>query len=118
MRDVLGTSDHLKGFGQATGIERRVVTAIGAVGAALRRSRTTISGDRPFRHALAAGIVGLVEAVQQGFEIAVAGDCDAQHLALDPSVEALDHAIGFGRIRPRFAVLHPSFGTRPRSRQP
>src|SRR3954449_11477178 len=32
MRDVLGTSDHVKGFGQATGIERRVVTAIGAVG--------------------------------------------------------------------------------------
>src|SRR3954471_7185588 len=32
MRDVLGTSDHLKGFGQAAGIERRVVTAIGAVG--------------------------------------------------------------------------------------
>ena len=32
MRDVLCTSDHLKGFGQATGIERRVVTAIGAVG--------------------------------------------------------------------------------------
>src|SRR3954469_9613034 len=32
MRDVLGVSDHLKGFGQAAGIERRVVTAIGAVG--------------------------------------------------------------------------------------
>src|SRR3954453_1479625 len=32
MRDVLGVSDHLKGFGQAAGIERRVVTAVGAVG--------------------------------------------------------------------------------------
>ena len=45
--------------------------------------------------------------MQQGFQIAVAGDCNAQHLPLDTPVEALDHAIGFGRIRPRFAVLHP-----------
>src|SRR4051795_2288792 len=30
IRDVLGTSDHLKGFGQAAWIERRVVTAVGA----------------------------------------------------------------------------------------
>src|SRR3954464_981994 len=28
MRDVLGESDHLKGLGQAAGIERRIVTGV------------------------------------------------------------------------------------------
>src|SRR3954471_3590514 len=107
MRDVLGTSDHVKGFGQATGIERRVLTAIGAVGGRAQALTHDHVRGSPLQDALAAGIVGLVEAVQQGFQIAVAGDCNAQHLPLDTPVEALDHAIGFGRIRPRFAVLHP-----------
>ena len=31
--------------------------------------------------------------LQQGFQIAMAGNRDAQHLALHPSVEALHHAI-------------------------
>ena len=56
---------------------------------------------------LASSIVGLVEALQQGLEIAVAGHRDPEHLGLDASVEALHHAIGAGRIGPRFAVLHP-----------
>jgi hypothetical protein len=44
--------------------------------------------------------------VQKGFQIAVAGDCNAEHLALDPSVKALHHPIGFGRVGPRRAMLH------------
>src|SRR4029434_1904800 len=32
MRDVLGASDHLEGFGQSARIERRIVTGVGAGG--------------------------------------------------------------------------------------
>src|SRR3954467_13602408 len=32
MRDVLGASDHLESFGQSAGIERRIVTGVGAGG--------------------------------------------------------------------------------------
>ena len=32
MRDVLGTSDHLEGFGQSARIERRIVTGVGTGG--------------------------------------------------------------------------------------
>src|SRR3712207_4891384 len=52
-------------------------------------------------------IGGLVEAVQKGGQIAVAADCKANHLALDPPVEALRHAIGVGRVGPRLTMLHP-----------
>jgi hypothetical protein len=41
MRDVLGTTDHLKGLGQDAGIERRIVTGLARAGAALTRSRMT-----------------------------------------------------------------------------
>jgi hypothetical protein len=54
-------------------------------------------GDRTLEDALAARIVGLIEARQQGVQMAMAGDRDAQHLALDAPVEALDHAIRPGR---------------------
>ena len=47
-----------------------------------------------------------MEAVQQGLQVAVAGDGNAEHLALDASVEALHHAIGFGRVGPCRAMLH------------
>ncbi len=46
------------------------------------------------QHPLAPGIVGLVEAAQQLFQGTVRVDVDAQHLAADPAVEALDHAVG------------------------
>jgi hypothetical protein len=48
------------------------------------------------QHALAAGVVGGVEAAQQMLEVAVGMDGDAQHLAADPAVEALHHAVGVG----------------------
>jgi hypothetical protein len=35
----------------------------------------------------------------------VAGDRDAEHLALDPAVEALDHPVRPGRVGPGLAVL-------------
>ena len=56
---------------------------------------------------MAAGVVGLGEALQQGFQIAMAGNRDAQPLALDPSVEALHHAICAGRVGPCLAMGHP-----------
>src|SRR4051794_24375857 len=62
-------------------------------------------GRAAVQHALAAGVVGLVEAGQQSLEVAVAGDGDAEHLALDPAVEALDHAVGARRVGPGLAVL-------------
>src|SRR5207253_4106962 len=53
----------------------------------------------------AAGVVGLVEALEQSLEVAVAGDGDAEHLALDPAVEALDPAVGARRVGSGLAVL-------------
>jgi hypothetical protein len=44
--------------------------------------------------------------VQQGLQVAVAGDRDAQHLALHTPIEAFDHAIGFRRVGPCRAMLH------------
>ena len=45
------------------------------------------------KHALATGVVGGVEATQQLLELLVGPDGDAEHLAADPAVEALHHAI-------------------------
>jgi hypothetical protein len=52
-------------------------------------------GRAAAQHALAAGVVGRVEAGQQPLQVAVAGHRDAEHLALHPAVEAL--AIPFVR---------------------
>ena len=56
------------------------------------------------QHALAAGIVGLMEAVKQGLEIHVA--VDRQHVTLKTAVEALRQAIAVRRVGPRRPVLH------------
>src|SRR3954451_3726953 len=107
MRDVLGASDHLKRLGQAAGIEWRIVTGVSVGG-----EHSQALGHDPLRgsaleHALATSVVGLIEAAQQGLQILVAGNRDAQHLALDASVEAFDHAIRARRVGPRRAMLHP-----------
>src|SRR3954464_8462373 len=107
MRDVLGASDHLKRLGQAAGIEWRIVTGVSVGG-----EHSQALGHDPLRgsaleHALATSVVGLIEAAQQGLQILVAGHRDAQHLALDASVEAFDHAIRARRVGPRRAMLHP-----------
>ncbi len=57
------------------------------------------------RHALPAGVVGGVEADQELLQVAVAGDGDAQHLALDAAVEALRHPVRARGVGPRLAVL-------------
>src|SRR5215208_3116377 len=44
-------------------------------------------------HALVAGVVGSIEAAQQLLELDMRVDGDAEYLAADAAVEALDHAI-------------------------
>ena len=64
---------------------------IAGVGEALilRQALTDdLLGRAPVEDALPAGVVGRVEARQQPLEVAVAGDGDAEHLALDPPEEA------------------------------
>src|SRR5215211_3166858 len=90
MRDVRGARDDLKGLGQAAGIERRVVMAVDARWGCAEALAHGPLGCAALEHALAAGIVGLIEAPQQDLQIAVAGNRDAQHLPLHPPVEALD----------------------------
>ena len=62
-------------------------------------------GRAPVQHPLAAGVIGLTEAGERPLEVAAAGGGDAEHLALDPAVEALDHAVGTRRVGPGLAVL-------------
>ena len=88
MRDVLSVSDHLKGFGQAAGIERRIVAEVGAGGPRAQAFVHDPLRGSPVQDTLAPGIIGPTEAVQQGVQIAVAVNGDAQHLALDASVES------------------------------
>ena len=77
MRDVLGARDDLKGLGQAAGIERRVVMAVDARWGCAEALAHDPLGCAALEHALAAGIVGLIEAPQQDLQIAVAGHRDA-----------------------------------------
>lgn len=56
---------------------------------------------------LSSSVVGAVEAGQQGFEIRVTGDIDAEHFVGDATVEALDHAAGLRGIGLRFAMDDP-----------
>ncbi len=62
-------------------------------------------------HALAAGVVGGIEAAQQLVKILVRIEGNAQHLAADTAIEALHHAIGLWRVGLGVAVLRPEFGT-------
>jgi hypothetical protein len=50
-------------------------------------------GGPAVEHALAAGVVGGIEAAQQPLEVAVGVDGDAQHLAANAAVEALGQAV-------------------------
>src|SRR3954462_163983 len=83
MRDVFGASDNLEGFGQSARIERRIVTGGGAGGDRAQAVVHDPLRGSPFQDTLAPGIIGLIEAVQQGLQVAVAGHRDAQHLALN-----------------------------------
>jgi len=59
------------------------------------------------QHTLSSGVVGRVEAPQQLFEGAMRVDVDVEHLADDPSVEALDHAVGLRCPRLGVPILCP-----------
>src|SRR5829696_3299574 len=82
MRDVLGASDDLKGFGQSARIERRIVAGVGAGGPRAQAFVHDPLRGSPVQDTLAPGIIGPIEAVPQGLQVAVAGDRDAQHLPL------------------------------------
>ena len=65
-------------------------------------------GTGALEHALAPGIIGLVEAVKQVLEIHVAVDRNAalRALTLNTPVEALRQTIGLRRVGPCRPVLH------------
>jgi hypothetical protein len=112
MREVLGSCDHPEGFGQDGRGVGRLVAWVDELG----RSRKAFVDD-PLRGSalqdpLASSIVGLVEAPQQGLEIAMAGHRDPEPLGLNASVEALHHALGLGRVGARLAVRHPELSAR------
>src|SRR4051812_1370480 len=62
-------------------------------------------GRAAAQDALAAGVVGGVEVLEQPLEIAMAGHGEPEHLALDAAVETLDHPVRARRVGPGLAVL-------------
>src|SRR5215207_4757864 len=81
MGDLLGGRDNLEGLGQSVWIGR-----LRALVGKLRLSRQTASYNLvrglPLQHALPSPVVGLIEALEQGLQIPMAVNGDAQHLAL------------------------------------
>ena len=91
-------------LGRMHRIGRWVVARVGEM--SIRRAargRPPRATGRPGR--AAGGCCRPVEALEQPLEVVVAGDRDAQHLALDPAVEALRHAVRARRVGPGLAVL-------------
>ena len=70
-------------------------------------------GSLAVEHALAAVVVGGVQAAQELFEVAVRMEGDLKHLRADPAIEALDHAIRLRRAGPGVAVLGAELGAVP-----
>ena len=70
---------------------------VGELGFGLEVLGGDLVGRSAVQHALAPGVVGLVEAAQQLFQGTVRVDVDAQHLGADTAVEALHHAIRLRR---------------------
>jgi hypothetical protein len=82
-----------------------LVELIGEFGLGAESVADGFIGRSTSERTLAACIVGDVIAAEQAFEVVVGGDRDGQNLASDAAVEALDHAVGFGRIGFGFAVV-------------
>jgi len=61
------------------------------------------------QHARAPSFVRGVEAAQHLFHSAMEFDVDAEHLAADAAIEALEHAVGLGRAWPDVVVLRAQF---------
>src|SRR5215204_4644793 len=111
MRDLLGGSDNEEGFGQDTRVGGRLIALVGELGIGLHPSAHHLIRRDALQHALAPRIIGTVEALQQDLQIRMAVDRNPQHLPLHAAVEALDHAVGFGRVGPRGPVLHGQLTT-------
>jgi hypothetical protein len=108
MRDILGGCDDLQGLRQGAWIGR-FITRIREGWHCCKARSDDLLGGGPLEHPLAAQVVGLVEAFEQRLQVTMARDGDAEHLALHAAVEALDHAVGLGRVGLGLAVLHLQF---------
>ena len=105
LRDLLGTLDHEHGPGQDARIGRRAVAGVGEAPVLRQALADDLLRRAPVQDPLPAGVVGLVEALEQSLQVAVAGDGDAEHLPLHATVEALDHAVRARRVGLGLAVL-------------
>src|SRR5690349_2814411 len=105
LRDVLGTLDHEHRVREGARIERRAVAGVGEAPLLPQTLSDDHLGRAPAQHALAAGVVGLVEAGEQPLQVAVAGDGDPEHLSLHAPVEALHRPVRARRAGLGLAVL-------------
>src|SRR5689334_24440985 len=113
LRDVLGTLDHEHRVREGARIERRAVAGIGEAPLLPQTLSDNHLGRAPAQHALAAGVIGLVEAGEQPLEVAVAGDGDPEHLPLHAPVEALDRPVRARRVGLGLAVLDAELAAAP-----
>lgn len=90
-----------------------MMVGVGETAAPRQALADDLLGWSAVQHALPAGVVGPIEAREQPLQVAVAGDGDADHLALDPAVEALGHAVGARRVGPGLAVLDAELAAAP-----
>ncbi len=98
------------GLGDVPGSRPAVRPEVGELAARLEALGDDLVQRLAAEHALAAGVVGGVEAAQHLFEVLVERDGDAEHLAADPAVEALHHAVRVGRVGPGMPVFRVEFG--------
>ena len=105
MRDLLGTLNHEHGPGQDARIGRRAVAGVGEAPVLRQALPDDLLRRAPVQDPLPAGVVGLVETLEQSLQVAVAGDGDAEHLPLHATVEALDHAVRARGVGLGLAVL-------------
>src|ERR671916_3166716 len=97
--------DDQHGLGHDARIGWWPISGVGEAPVSRQALADDLLGRAPAQHTLVAGVVGRAEAGQQPLEVAVAGDGDPEHLALDPAVEALDHPVRAWRVGPGLAVL-------------
>ena len=69
-----------------------------------------IDGRVPVEGSLSSPIICMVEARQQDLKIRLSRDIEAENLAYDTTVEALDHTVGLRGIGLCFAVRDLEFG--------
>lgn len=63
-------------------------------------------GRETFEHALTATVLDRIEAAQHYLQVGMTVERDTQHLPLNATVGALDHAIGLRRVGARHAMLY------------